>query len=313
MANEIYIPFLNPVTFYEVNPTELPQYLTKHFDSYWQKEQLKDFETQVYYKQKWQTNDTIYLQFESNFAAIGVQLISCTQAVIIDQVATQERENLNMPGFYVYENTISLASVPEGTYFVKLILGDGTTVMISEPLQVQETWPNTILFEYSNSTFHGDVIFETGIQFGFRCEAFITRLEPANERTSYRDQKMNPTVLKSVPYRKWKLEIGHFTGIPDWVIDKQNWIWSCDDVVVDGKSFAVADGGQFEENEIDKVYPFRTWTLNIQEGVNRYSKIVNPSINPNKKFIAIGLIDATLFGDLSENAGSNLVPVEMVN
>lgn len=310
MANQIYIPLLIPDRFVPVDPAELPQYLTKHFDDYWESEQRKDFETQVYYKQKWQTSDTIKYQFESNFAAINLKLIDCDQNVIIDQNAVQVRANVNLPGFYVYENTLSLASVPPGTYWKKLTLGDGT-IYISEPCEVAETWPNTILFEYANSTFHGDVIFETGITFGFRCEAFITRLDPGNERTAYRDQKMNPTILKSVPFRSWNLVIGK-TGVPDWVIDLQNWIWSCDSVTGDGKSFAVADGANFEEEEIDKIYPFRNWTLKIQEGYNRYSKIVNPTIDPNKRLIVAGMIDSTFFGDLSENAGSNLVPVNDV-
>lgn len=319
MANQIYIPILLPDRFVEIDPVQLPQYLTKHFDDYWDSEQRQSFETPVFYKAKWQTSDTIYYQFESNFAAINLKLIDCDQNVIIDQNSVQVRANINMPGFYVYENTLSMASVPPGTYWRKLTLGDGTTTMISEPMEVAETWPGTILYEYKNSTFHGDVIFETGIQFGIRVEAFITRLDPANLRTAFRDQKQNPTILKSVPYREWKNIIGkkspngQVSGVPDWVIDKLNWVWSCDSVSLDGKSFAVADGANFEEQEVDKVYPFRSWVLKIQEGFNQYSKIVNPVIDPNKRLIVAGMIDSTLFGDLSENAGSNLVPVENVN
>lgn len=312
MANEIYISFLNPVRFYEVDPADPVQYLTKHFDNYWQKEQLKNFETPAEYKQKWQTNDSFPLQYESNFALINLKVIDCEQNTIIDQNAVQIRANKYLPGYFVYENTVSWASVPNGTYYLLLTLG-GTTQMISEPIEVAEEWPNTILYEYYNSSFHGDIVFETGIILKFRCESFITRLEPGNERTAYRDQKMNPTVLKSVPWRGWKLEIGYPTGVPDWVIDLQNWIWSCDNVACDGKSFAVKDGGKFEETEFDKVYPFRAWSLDIQEGVNRCSKIVNPEVDPNKRLIVAGLMDSTLFGDTSENAGSNLVPIENIN
>lgn len=312
MANEILISFLNPVRFYEVDPAWPAQYLTKHFDDFWQKEQLKNFETPVEYKQKWQTNDSFQLQYESNFALINLKVIDCEQNTIIDQNAVQIRANKYLPGYFVYENTVSWASVPAGTYYLLLTLG-GTTQMISEPMEIATEWPNTILYEYFNSTFHGDIIFETGIILKFRCESFITRLEPGNERTAYRDQKMNPTILKSVPWRGWKLQIGYPTGVPDWVIDLQNWIWSCDNVACDGKSFAVKDGGKFEETEFDKVYPFRSWSLDIQEGVNRYSKIVNPEVDPNKRLLVAGLMDSTLFGDTSENAGSNLVPIENIN
>ncbi len=313
MANQILFPFLLPVRFYKLTEALLPQYLTRHFDDFVDAAQRQEWETQVFYNQKWQTSDTIKLQFESNFSAIQVDLITCDETVIIPQAATPVRANLYQPGYYVFENTFSLASVPEGTYYLRITLG-GTEVYISNPLLIAKQWPGTILYEYKNSRYFGDVVYETGIVFGFRCESFITRLVPGNERTAYRDQKMNPTVLHSVPYRGFKLQIGFKGGgVPDWVMDTMNWIWSHDYVTCDGKLFAVADGANFEETEIDPSYPFRMWSLNIQEGINRTSKFVNPVIDTNKRILIAGMVDATIFGDLSENAGSNLVPVITVN
>jgi hypothetical protein len=309
MANRADIPFLNPVRFIELDPVELPQYNTKHLDDYWFKETLQGYETIVDFKQKYQTSDTIYLQFEANFAAIQMQVIDCEQNVLLTQSATQVRANKYLPGYYVYELTLSLASFPTGTIYLKLNLGLGSKFMISEPIAVAEKWPNTVLFQYSNSKYHGDVIFETGIVFGFRCEAVIRRLEPGSERTFYRDQKLNPTQLKVRPFRGWELGIGHLYGIPDGVIDIMNWIWSCDSVLLDGKSFAVLDDSKFEDQEIHKQYPLRHWTLNVQEGINRASKIVGVDVNPNKKLFLTYQIDGTIWGDLSAQAGSNLVPV----
>lgn len=309
MANQVNIPFLNPVRFVELDPVELPQYLTKHFDDYWFKEQLQAYETVVDFKQKFQTSDTIYLQFEANFAAIQMQVIDCEQNVLLTQSATQIRANKYMAGYYVYELTLSLAAFDPGTFYLKLNLGLGSKFMISEPIEVAEIWPNTVLFQYSHSKYHGDVIFETGIVFGFRCEAVIRRLDPASERTFYRDQKQNPSTLKVRPYRSFELGIGHLTGIPDWYIDKMDWIWSCDNVLLDGKSFAVLDDSKFEDQEIHKQYAIRHWTLNIQEGINRASKIIGVDVNPNKKLMIVYQIDGTVFGDLSAQAGSNLVPI----
>lgn len=309
MANTIYIPFLCPVRFVELDPVELPQYLTKHFDDYWASEQLQSFETVVNFTQKYQTSDTIYLQFESNFASIQLSVIDCDQTVLLTQAATQVRANKYLAGYYVYELTLSLAAFPAGTIWLKLSLGLGSKFMISEPIELAETWPNTILFQYNNSKYHGDVIFETGIVFGFRCEAVIRRLDPANERTAYRDQKLNPTTLKVRPFRGFELGIGHLSSVPDWVIDKMNWIWSCDNVLCDGKSFAVLDESKFEDKEIHPQYPFRQWALNIQEGINRASKIVGVDVDSSKKLLIVYQIDGTVFGDLSEQAGSNLVPI----
>jgi hypothetical protein len=309
MANIINIPFLNPVRFVDLDPVELPQFQTKHFDDYWFKEQLQDYETVIDFKQKFQTSDTIYLQFEANFASIQLQVIDCEQNVLLSQAATQVRANKYLPGYYVYEITLSLAAFDPGTIWLKLSLGLGSKFCISEPIQIAESWPNTILFQYNHSKYHGDVIFETGIVFGFRCEGVIRRLDPASERTFYRDQKLNPTTLKVRPFRAFELGIGHLTGIPDWMIDKMDWIWSCDNVLSDGKSFAVLEDSKFEDQEIHKQYPLRHWTLKIQEGINRASKIVGVDVNPNKKLFVVYQIDGTVFGDLSAQAGSNLVPI----
>lgn len=310
MANRADIPLLNPIRFVELDPVELPQFNTKHFDDYWFSEQLESFETVVEFKQKYQTSDTIYLQFEANFASIQMQVIDCEQTVLLTQSATQVRANKYLPGYYVYEITLSLAAFTSiDTIWLKLNLGLGSKFMISEPVALAETWPNTVLFQYNHSTYHGDVIFETGIVFGFRCEAVIRRLDPASERTFYRDQKMNPTTLKVRPFRAFDLGIGHLKGVPDWVIDKMDWIWSCNNVLLDGKSFAVLEDSKFEPTEIDPKYPLRRWALNIQEGINRASKIVGVDVNPNKKLLIVYQIDGTVFGDLSEQAGSNLVPI----
>jgi len=313
MANLIILPACLPVRFYKIDQQQLPQYLTRHFDDFTDQVQRKEWETQRFYNQKWQTSDTVKFQYPSNFASTQVDLITCDGQIIIPQAATPVRANTYLPGMYIYENTFSMAAVPPGVYYFRMTLG-GSTVYISNPQEVRTEWPGTILHEYKNSRFFGNVVYETGIVFGFRCEAFITRLNPGNERTAYNHQRMNPTVLKSVPFRQWTMAYGKKNGgIPDWVVDILNWVWSHDYVTADGKLFAVADGANFEATEIDKVYPFQEWALSIQDGVNYTGTFVNPVLDVNKRILIAGMVDATLFGDLSENAGSNLVPIINVN
>lgn len=309
MANIIYIPLLNPIKFVELDPVQLPQYLTKHFDDFWASEQLQSYETVINVTQKYQTSDTIYLQFESNFASIQMSVIDCDQTALLTQAATQVRANKYLAGYYVYELTLSLAAFSAGTIWLKLSLGLGSKFMISEPIELAEKWPNTILYQYNNSKYHGDVVFETGIVFGFRCEAVIEGYEPGSERTSYRDQKLNPATLKVRPFDSFTVVAGHRVGIPDWVVKRMNWIWSCDNVLLDGKSFAVLDDGKLDDQEIHKQYPLKHWALKIQEGVNRASKIVGVDVDPNKKLFITYQMDGTVWGDLSVQAGSNLVPI----
>jgi hypothetical protein len=52
--------------------------------------------------------------------------------------------------------------------------------------------------------------------------------------------------------------------------------------------------------------------LKIQEGINRASKIVGVDVDSNKKLLVTAVMDGTIFGDLSEQAGSNLTPINSV-
>lgn len=307
MDNQLYISRLNPVTFYEVDPVALPQYTSRHMDDYWFSEQIRGWQTPVSFKQKWTVDDAVKLQFSSTFGPIQVQLIDCAQNVIIDQNAVLRKKNRRAEGFNIYEVAVSLDSVPPGVYYFLLTFGGKK--MISEPQQVYDTLPESLLVEYRNSKFHGDILFETGITFSIRLEAILHSFTPGNSRTAYRDQVFNPSVLKSIPFRTWELIVGKDGGIPDYQGDTLNWILSCDTVMFDGKSYAVADDGEFEIEEFDSVYPMRQYTIKVQEGVNRASKVVGVDVDTNKRIVMSLVLDSTVFGDVSEQAGSNLIVI----
>lgn len=299
--NTIYVPFMLPISFYEVEPALLPQYLSQHMDDWQFENTIRTQETQgVKFPQKWQTSDTLKLQFESNFGSIQLQVIDCEENVYMTHIVSQVRINKYLTGFYVYEDTIDWSVLEPGTYWITLTLGAGIKTMISEPQILAETHENTLYFEYFNTKHHGDVVFETGIVFAYRVEAWLRKFDPANERTSYRDQRLNPTVLKSIPYRTWELIVGKDYGVPDWVAQKINWIFSCDDVTIDGKSYAVLEDSKMEPIDIDPIYPMHPWTLKIQEGLNRFSKIINLDQDTNKKIFISLSVDTTIHGDLAE-------------
>ncbi len=308
MANQCIIPFLNPVTFYDREYSHLPQYESRHMDDYLFSNQIRSFERSVPYFQKWTVHDVIRTQYESNFSSISLRLIDCEENILLTQNATQRRINKFLPGFSVYENHFSLANVPPGIYWLELVLG-GTRKMITEPFEVAESHPDTLLFEYFNSRFHGDVLFETKIKFSFRVEALFSAFDPSKMMTAYRDQRMNPTVLSSRPYRVWELFFGKDGGIPDWALQRLNWIFSCDNVMIDGKPYALLDDSDFEAVDIGTKYPMRQYTLTVQEGINRASKFVGVEIDTSKKMV-IGIpIDSTVFGSLTEPPGTDIVTI----
>lgn len=315
MANQILIPKLNPLQWVEESPGIIAQFKSKHMDDFWFSEQRRDFETKVDFKQRWLTVDSIPQQYESNFDPIQIDIINCSKQVVLSFNATKKSANIYQPGFYAYEVNMSLASLPQGTYFAVMTLGGSGTKAITEPFEVirnsETALKNSLLFQYTDSKHHGDVLFQTGIQFNFRLDnAMITRLDPRSNTTRWRDQEESPRTLKSRPFRTWDLVMSFRDGMPDWVIEKLNWIFSCETVKIDGKLYTAFEEGDFEEIEIDSSYPMRTWKLVIQEGINRASKIIAPTLNTDIKLVVGYNINTKLFGDTSENAGSNLVPIE---
>lgn len=311
MANYCNIPYLNPVRFYEAQPAVFAQYLTRHFTDYPYADQILPWQEPVRYAQKWQTSDTIYLQIQSNFEPLQLDVISRVSGQsVLTLNANSQIPNIHNPGFYAYQFTISLASIaPNQCYHLQLTNGpDLDLFMISEPFQVAVKHHNTVLLEYRNSRFAGDVVFETGITFGFRVEGAFGFLDPGANITAYENQKADPQILSARPFRVFPLTIGGSFGVPDWVVDLFNLIWCCNDVRVDGKSFARSGDSKLSYKAEDN-YPMRGVTLELREGINRGSKIVSPTINTDIKLAVSFNLNTRLFGDLSSNSSSNLIPI----
>lgn len=312
--NIIFIPLLNPLKFVEVDYENIPAYLTKHLDDFLFVEQISDLPwmQQTCYAQPWQTSDTIKLQFESNFSPLNVSLVNKDGIQVGSTlVATNKAANRYEAGMYVFEAAYSLAGVEEGYYCVKLTCGSPVLkTFISEPIHVKELHENTVRLDYSNSRYHGDVIFETGIEFQMRIKALIQNFKPGGKRTMYDDEKFNPTVLSAKPYRAFDILFGFDYGVPDWVADKLNWIWSCNSVYVDGKSFAMEEG----DMELLPVegYPMRAVTVKAREGINRGSKIVSTEADTDKKLLVVYNIETKVFGDISDSGANNIIPIKSV-
>lgn len=309
MANVLYAPWLCPVHFSDVNAPEFATYRSKNFQDHPFISTVYDWQEPTNYAQKWQQSDTLKIQLQSNFDPLQIDLIGKYGEVVTSLVGNLKLPNKYYPGAYAYEFTLSFAAVPEGIYYLRLTTGVLSELhMISEPICLKAVHPDTVYIQYRNNRYHGDVIFETGITFNFRVEASFDFLRPAAAVTSYNDQKYNPYILSAIPYRVWPLVVGGNRGVPDWVVDKINLIWSCNEVRVDGKLYARNEQGPITFNAVE-YYPMRAAIIELREGLNRGSKIVSPTVDSTKKLLVAYQIETRLFGDLSENAASNLVPL----
>lgn len=305
MANNIIdISLLNPIRFVNLGGA------FKHFDDDWFSNMIRGFEDPVTYGQKWQTDDTIKLQFYANFTPISVAVLDCSGNTLSTYNATLKATDLQNPDFKVYENSISLAGLSAGTYYLLLTAGTfaNETQMISEPMQIAENWEDTILFTYSNSQNTQGVYFETGIVFTFRAEAIISDFLPGFKDTLYQDQILDNVLLDSIPYREFKLLVGGIRGIPDWVVDKVNRILSCDKWQADGKEFVKKDGTQWTPIRLDR-YPMSGWSIDILEADVTSSKRGSNTGNPVQQIAVVYDIETKLFGTFNDLADNNTVQI----
>lgn len=302
---KLIIPFLNPIKFVIDGNTNLPQYATKHFDDFIFQEQILDWEQPTNYCIKYSTSDIIKLQFHCDSDPVVLIVLDENNEVVTTSTLNWILRNKYDTSMFVYEASISLNSFTAGRYRIKLEVG--TAVAISEWIQVLDDISNTILLEYNNTKFYGNVMFETGIVFGFRVEGSIGKMIPKSKDSLYEDEVLNQTILNSRPFRLFKLSIGGTFGIPDWVADRLNWILGCNNIAIDGKYFCKSDGANLEPKE-EENYPLRGYLIDMRESIRRDSFILQGTVNTNKKLVIISNIDSKGFGNLA-NASNDVVSI----
>lgn len=319
MADQfLYDPELNPIIWYDPTLVNLPAYNTKDFDYYPFDQRGKPWLQAASYSQIWQTTDIINLQFESQFDPITIDLLDQDGNSLIIEPALIGLPNKFLTGTFSFEIMMSLAGLETGCYRLKRTLGSagplqkiqysGWMYISSDPIG------ETILIQYWNSRFFKDVIFETGIKFQLRVPGWIDydRMGRVVKQELMRDQRYNPTILSSKSAKNIPVYFGDEFGLPTDITNIIEQIWECDNVLIDGIPFGIADGAKMEFIDIDndsRQYRLRGLKTTIEPGINRNSRVYSITTDPTKKIISTIIVDAAVFGDLANQGSSNTVPV----
>lgn len=311
MNNELTIPELNPVLFYDKARALLPQYHNKFAGDWLPLEALKPWQGFGRYFQKWQTSDAISLQVFSNIAPLTLKLINCKGATIRTLQFQQKQKNRRDPSLFIYEASLSLAGIPDGRYRLELEVGSPLVKTLeSDWLDIAADWPHSALIEYKNSAYYGDVIFPvTGWAPSFRVEGWFKKAAPASKDEVYVDESYNQRMMFSDPFQVWEFIIGPATGVPEWVAEKLNWILGCDEIYIDGMEFTKADGGKFQEIEQDGV-PFRGYSINLAPTNRRPSKhfFMNGAQGGKRLLVALN-VETKGFADTSLGSSSDVATI----
>jgi len=249
MPNTFRIPLLNSFRWVKKNPITDSRYNTLPFDY-----EVDQYNPNGCYFAKWQTNDRAQVQFLSDFTCELKFYNFYTNIFYIGIPILEVNTSIVGQTFKCYEAEIDFSDFDEGEYYAEITYNDGTTDIIwqTSPLEVRELHAETLLYEYKNSRNDKDIIFETGIKFNFRVEGSITNYLPKSNNELYVDQEYDVTQENSIPFRNFTNLIGSARGLPNWVIDKLNLVFSVDEKQIDGVYFEKADAGSsFEPTRQD--------------------------------------------------------------
>lgn len=301
---------LNPVNLVDKN-RELPlNYNWKHFDAWKSNEQIiLPYETYKCYRQKWQTDDILKLQFKSDFSPIRLQVRDYRGAIVFSHQMSLIR---TIADALYFEDEIAFDFFEPGLYTLEVLGGDPTLItLVSEPFQIAENWPSTILINYSNA-FNNNILWETGIDMNFRVDAVLPFDSPNSVRTVYTDQPGSEVTVKGTPFRIFKLYVGCDGGIPPWVVDKLEEIVDQTDVFYDGKGFAPNSGTTFQTTKIDR-YPWAQWNIELRETNNTRMKRFEVTGLQEKKYAQDVIIETKLFGALFGSSNDNTITINTIS
>jgi hypothetical protein len=240
MSTKIFeVPLINPIRLVELTNLD-PRYQTIPFDL---------FSDDKCYFQKFQTNDTTKIQFLADYDSRFYVRDLHTNALIDTITPTDTGKNFPDFTFKCYEVELDFSNYGEGDYYCELDYSDDTSayhVYQSEPINVADDQPGTILLECTNSENNFGIVFEDNFIIVMRVEGGIHLYTPSRDDVIYNDQLKNTTKLNAVSYRKFTLFIGNAEGIPNWIGDKVNMLFDCDQIKIDGEYYQNIEGSEWE-------------------------------------------------------------------
>lgn len=241
------------------NPTFDARYNTLPFDS--QVDQQS-------YAQPWQTNDNPPIQLLSDWVP-ACKLYTCHDVFVRDVALNSIATSLIDQTFLCYQGVFDFSGLAPGRYYANITYTDDDDVVqswITCPLDIQAIHPETMLYQYQNSYNVKDIIFTPGdLILQLRVEAnMVGGYQPKSNRQTFDDQSYNPTLLNGIPFRVFTNYILG-TGGPDWVVDKLNLVFTCDQVKIDNEFYVATNGTDFKaERPSKQLNQDGMWSIELQ-------------------------------------------------
>lgn len=308
MANRLYQPLLNVIKFQELSPVLIPQYISKHLDQWIFEQTVREWEAPTVFKQLWGINDSVRLQFESNYQPIVLKLFTCDGTEKYSQNLEQRQQNEFNPDFYLRHGEIDLITFVPGDYYFTLTAGGTPLSLVSEPFKVSENIDKTLYFQFSHHETKGGIRFNSPFSPEIRIPGYLKYNDTGSKDVLYEDEPLNEQLISSTPYRIWDLFIGGEKGIPPYLADKVKRIMGCSSVRIDGKYYTKNESSKWEKFE-EADYPMQGWKIEVREKYNRDSLIYENDVEI-MGIAAAGLIVNTKGFGMNDNSGDDYLEID---
>ncbi|WP_315823000.1 hypothetical protein [Paraflavitalea speifideaquila] len=297
-----FISHACPVHFVKLNFQNPSKYHTATMDQDWFKNRITKWAANNDYFNPWQNDDTIRLQCLTNgLGPVTVDMLNCKAEIVGSYELDVKASNAVKSPYILYEGNIPLLDIPEDVYYLLLKAGTGTAIVnyISEPLWIRESWPETILFEYSNKVNKQAMIFDTGYNPSLRVEGRIGRYEPGSHFATYENQPADIEMMDGIAFDTYNLEIGyHNGGVPDYKIRKIARIMLLSDTYIDGTAYTRNGDSKFDRTNFPG-QPREYWSLGIRPRDNRDGITVSTEGTIDTNISIVYNIQGTAYGDNS--------------
>jgi len=238
-SSKITIPLLCPIRFEAVELLTELAYYSKAF-TYLQKWTLaSDVHVQLFHEDTGKT-----LTFRQKYITGEVRDVTFTETVM-------------STGVYCYDAI--LEPLQEGICYFEVL--EGSTLLLNSILGIDfngnnfgyhkvGTYKNLVSIDYWNSSNDFNTRFDTfsaANVFTFCVEGGFTKLEPKNDMKIFTDSVQQDTIGYSNPSSVRTLYLGDAKGIPPYLVEFLNFVFSCDVTLLNNTQWQATDAISVED------------------------------------------------------------------
>lgn len=311
------IPLINPHKFGDLDVPDDPRYHTADFDKDWFVHSFQKNQNKIQYTRKMGRLDPVTVIFDCTAGNSSMDILDCYGNVVVTGVSyylTTVAGNYAPDGttqLYTYAFTLNLFEEVNayGKYYL-LINKDASgnyPPAISEPIDLQYSWTDTLGLKYWDDKLNFDVPFNIGVTpafyFFLRIDGYVSNYQPLSTDVTYEDETYQQQQLYSQPYRSFDLCVGGYAGVPDYDVDRVNRAMACSNFYIGEisgvKKYEKANGAKWSLSRNDS-FPYGYATVTMREGLQTANSEYNrypPALLYKVPFLKPYVIDSLVMKD----------------